>query len=103
MNKSFVLIGILSIIQSTHTAHLSLNPHTKCAFARKRLEMTYTHLTTVQQELILLEKSLNSAADHEFSHQRVQKIAALKNEIIELKKAVPVLEKSLHALCKTIH
>jgi hypothetical protein len=102
MNKSFVLIGILTIVQSVHTAHLSLNPHTKCAFARKRLEMTYAHLAIAQQELMVLEKALISSGESEFGPERMRRRSDITHEIMELKKTIPVLEKSLYALCKTI-
>lgn len=84
--------------------HIDLSSHTKCAFARKRLEMVRAHLHTTEQELSLLESSLVTLPDHELESfpTRKTRISELKKEISELEKSIPVMEKSLHALCKTI-
>lgn len=104
MKKLFILIGIGCSIGSLRAYHMDLNSQTKCAFAKKRLDMTKTHLRSTQQELALLEGSLASLPDHELEHFPVRKtrIAELKKEVLELESSIPIMEKSLQALCETI-
>lgn len=101
MKKVLALIGGLFVTGALCAEHIHLSSPTKCVCSRKRLEMSKAHLKTAQTELALLEES-NLECEPESLESHHTRISQLKEEIRELEIRIPVIEKSLHALCKTI-
>lgn len=103
MKKLALVIG-LGCVSCAQATHMDLNSNTKCVFAQKRLKMMKAHLHTSKEELVLLEESLTSLPAEEIEHFPLRKtrIAELRKEVIEIETSIPIMEKSLHALCATL-
>jgi hypothetical protein len=101
MKKVLVLIGGLLITGALCAEHIHLSSPTKCVCSRKRLEMSKSHLCSAKAELGLLEEN-GLACERDFLESHETRISELKEDIRQLEIRIPIIEKSLHALCKTI-
>jgi len=91
---AFVIIGYSFVVIADH---VDLSSHTKCAFAQQRLNMSRAHLHMAQQKLSFFPHYGMSDAP-----KIKARILELQEEIRELETCIPVMEKSLNALYKTI-
>lgn len=102
MKKVLFVMSVFFATEALYAEHIHLNSHTKCVCTRKRLEMTQAQLRTMQSELSLLEGSTIECNSEQLATSEKSRFLELKNAIKELEMRIPVMEKSLHALCKTI-